>query len=107
VAPDELEAIVASNLRDIDQLAGSMPGEDVVSPARRRMRQFMQRSPCGVMPSAIVKLLEAEKMPVTRQTRAAVAARGRGRRTGRAGRQVRHVEVARRRVTPGVALTVA
>jgi hypothetical protein len=67
VAQDEFEAIVASNLRDIDQPVTSMPGDEA-SPARRRMRQFLQRSPRGVMPSAIVKLLEAEKMPVTRQT---------------------------------------
>ena len=60
---------MAINLRDIDQLAGSMLGDDVASPARRRMRQFMQRSPRGVMPSAIVNLLEAEKMPVTRPVR--------------------------------------
>ena len=67
VDADEFEAIVRSNLRDIDQPVGTMPGDDA-SPARKRMRQFLQRSPRGVMPSAIVKLLEAEKMPVTRQT---------------------------------------
>jgi hypothetical protein len=67
VGQDEFEAIVASNLRDIDQPVGSMPGDEA-SPARRRMRAFMQRSPRGVMPSAIVKLLETEKMPVSRST---------------------------------------
>lgn len=69
VDQDEFEAIVASNLRDIDKPVEIMPGDETSRP-RRRMRQFIERMgrSHGVTVGAIVKLLESEKMPVTRQT---------------------------------------
>jgi FtsK/SpoIIIE family len=62
----EFEQIVRSNLADIDQV---FPGDDdTAHPGRKRMREFLRRSPRGVPPGAIVSLLAAEKMPVARQT---------------------------------------
>jgi hypothetical protein len=67
--PDEFMSIVRSNLADIDKPVSVMPGDDA-SPPRKRMREFVQRMgrTRGVTVGAIVKLLESEKMPVTRQT---------------------------------------
>jgi hypothetical protein len=66
VPADEFEAIVASGLRDVDVPFAADDG--TASPARKRMRDFIRRSPRGVTPKMIVDLLAAEKMPVVRQT---------------------------------------
>ena len=66
VAADVFEAIVGSNLRDVD--IPFADNGDTASPARRRMRDFIRRSQRGVTPKMIVDLLASEKMPLVRQT---------------------------------------
>jgi len=68
VDADEFEQLVRSQLADIDQPAVFPGDDDTAHPGRRRMREFIRRSPRGVTPSAIVHLLSSEKMPVHRAT---------------------------------------
>ena len=68
--PDEFERIVRSKLAGIDlpveDIAG---GGDAASPARKRYREFTGRmGAVGFSVGAVVKLVESEKMPTSRQT---------------------------------------
>jgi hypothetical protein len=61
----EFQRIIAG-LADVDQAAPD--ADDAAHPGRRRMRDFIRRSPHGVSPKMIGDLLERENMAVTRQT---------------------------------------
>jgi len=64
---DEFEAIVRTNLSDLDVSAGP-PADDLSSPARKRMRDYMRKMNTGVSVGAIVRLLESENLGVHRGT---------------------------------------
>jgi hypothetical protein len=68
MAADEFEAIMSRS--GITDLPVIMPGDDdaTAAPARKRMRDFIRRSPGPVTPKMITDLLARENMGVARQT---------------------------------------